>query len=77
MSPADPSMLARGRIGFTTTSGSTEVKWIRPDAAHLPYPMAKPTAQHSERARALIVIALTLACTLLAVYDLFLLAAGA
>jgi hypothetical protein len=32
--------------------------------------------EHSERARALIVIVLTLACTILAVFDLFLLASG-
>ena len=32
--------------------------------------------ERSERANALIVIVLTLACTVLALYDLFLLAAG-
>jgi hypothetical protein len=34
------------------------------------------STEHSERAIALIVIVLTLACTVLALYDLFLLAAG-
>ena len=40
--------------------------------------MSKAQAtERSERANALIVIVLTLACTVLALYDLFLLAAGA
>jgi len=38
---------------------------------------ASRAAERSERANALIVIALTLACSGLAIFDLFLLAAGA
>jgi hypothetical protein len=39
-------------------------------------PDSRATA-HSERTHALVVIVLTLACTALAIFDLFLLAAGA
>ena len=37
---------------------------------------SKAVQERSERANALIVIVLTLACTVLAIFDLFLLAAG-
>ncbi len=59
-------------------SGAHDVQWIRPDRpAYLPPPMSKtPATERSERANALIVIVLTLACTALAVFDLFLLALG-
>jgi hypothetical protein len=60
-------------------TGSRDVHWIRPDGpAYLPPPMSEtPATERSERAHALIVIVLTLACTALAVFDLFLLALGA
>jgi hypothetical protein len=79
MSPFDLSAGQSGGVGFTPASGSPDVKWIRPDrTTHLPpSPMAtSQAAERSERANALIVIGLTLACTVLAIYDLFLLAAG-
>ena len=78
MSPFDLSAGQSSRVGFTPTSGAPDVRWIRPDRlAYLPPPMAKTAIrERSERANALIVIVLTLACTVLALYDLFLLAAG-
>jgi hypothetical protein len=64
-------------VGFTPVSGAPDVRWIRPDRpAHLPPPASKAVQERSERANALIVIVLTLACTVLAIFDLFLLAAG-
>jgi len=78
MSPFDLSAGQSSRVGFAPASGSSEVTWIRPDRpTHLPPPMPKSAAgERTERANALIVIALTLACTALAVFDLFLLASG-
>jgi hypothetical protein len=78
MSPFDLSAGQSSRVGFTSASGSPEVRWIRPGTpAHLPPPMSKSAAgERTERASALIVIALTLACTALSLYDLFLLASG-
>jgi hypothetical protein len=78
MSPFDPSAGRSGHVGFTPMSGSPEVRLIRPATpTHLPPPMPKPPArERSERTSALIVIMLTLACTALAFYDMFLLAAG-
>ena len=78
MSPFDLSAGQSSRVGFVSTSGSSDVKWIAPDRqAYLPPPMSKTAIrERSERANALIVIVLTLACTVLAIFDLFLLAAG-
>jgi hypothetical protein len=78
MSPFDMSAGQSGRVGLTLASGPSDVKWIRPDRlAYLPPPMSKTAIQErSERANALIVIVLTFACTVLAIFDLFLLAAG-
>jgi hypothetical protein len=78
MSPFDLSAEQSNRVGFAPTSGPTDVKWIRSDRpAYLPPPMPKTAIrERSERANALIVIALTLACTILAIFDLFLLASG-
>jgi hypothetical protein len=78
MSPFDLSAGQSGRMGFMPASGAPDVKWIRPDrSAYLPPPMSKSAAtERSERANALIVIVLTLACTILAIFDLFLLASG-
>jgi hypothetical protein len=77
MSPFDLSAGQASRPGLTPTSGPTDVKWIRPDTpAHLPPPMAKSVQEHTERANALIVIVLTLSCTAVAIFDLFLLAVG-
>jgi hypothetical protein len=77
MSPFDLSAGPSSRVGFTPVSGAPDVRWIRPDRpAHLPPPASKAVQERSERANALIVIVLTLACTALAIFDLFLLAAG-
>jgi hypothetical protein len=78
MSPFDLSAGQSNRVGFTPASGAPDVKWIRPDRpAYLPPPMSNAAATgRSERVNALIVIVLTLACTVLAVFDLFLLASG-
>jgi len=78
MSPFDLSAGPSSRVGFAPTSGASDVRWIRPDRpAYLPPPMSKSAMkERSERANALIVIVLTLACTVLAIFDLFLLAAG-
>jgi hypothetical protein len=78
MSPSDLSAVQSSRLGFTSASGSQDVKWIRPDTpTYLPPPMSRAAAgERAERTNALIVIVLTLACTALSLYDLFLLAAG-
>jgi hypothetical protein len=79
MSLFDLSAGPSSRVGLAPTSGSPDVRWIRPDTpVHLPPPMSKAALrERSERANALIVIALTFACTALAIFDLFLLALGA
>jgi hypothetical protein len=78
MSPFDLGIGQSSRVGFAPTSGSSDVRWIRPDRpAYLPPPASKAAIQErSERANAMIVIVLTLACTVLAIFDLFLLASG-
>ena len=78
MSPFDPSAGQFGHVELTLASGPSDVKWIRPGGqAYLPPSMSKSMAtERSERVNALVVIVLTLACTALAVFDLFLLAAG-
>jgi hypothetical protein len=59
-------------------SSSPEVSWIRPQSQiGLPPSMQRSRAvERAERANANVVILLTLACTVLAIFDLFLLAAG-
>ncbi len=78
MSPFDLSAGQSSRVGFAPASGSSDVRWIRPDGpAHLPPPTSKSAVrERSERTNALIVLVLTLACTTLAIFDLFLLASG-
>ena len=78
MSPFDLGAGQSNRVGFTPASGAPDVKWIRPDRqAYLPPPMSKTAIrERSERANAMIVIVLSLACTALAIFDLFLLASG-
>jgi hypothetical protein len=68
-----------GHLGFTYASGPPDVKWIRPDnPTHLPTRMSRSDVQdRTERANALIVMGLTLGCTVLSLFDLFLLASGA
>jgi hypothetical protein len=78
MSHFDLNTGPSSRVDFAPTS-SPDVRWTRPDGlAYLPPPMSKAALrERSERANALIVIVLTLACTVLAIFDLFLLASGA
>ncbi len=78
MSPFDPSAGHSSRIGFTPTSSRLDVRWIGPNMpAHVPPPMSKSAIrERTERANALIVAVLTLACTVLAIFDLLLLASG-
>lgn len=54
---------------------ATSVTRIRDASAH-PLPVLPRVEDRSEHTTALIVITLSLACTVLAIYDLFLLAAG-
>jgi hypothetical protein len=67
-----------GRIcamAFIPAAGSHDVHWIGPGS--LPPKMPEQARQEREdRAHARIVIVLTLACTLLSIYDLVLLASG-
>lgn len=79
MSPFDVSGGQASHVGFAPASGAPDVKWIHSGApAYRPPATSTSTAaERSERVNAMIVIALTLACTVLAIYDLFLLAAGA
>jgi hypothetical protein len=67
-----------GRIASTPKIGQPKVEWIRPHAPrYAPRQMLKSTGQErSERTNAMIVIVLTLACTAMAIVDLFLLASG-
>ena len=65
-------------MGFVSANGPTDVKWIRPDGQ--PY-RSSPGSRSAgtargDQANAWIVIVLTLACTTLALFDLFLLAVG-
>ncbi len=77
MSPLDLSAGSSGSMGFTP-GGSPDVRLIRPATpTYMPPPMPPAVGRHTDRMSALIVIALTLACTALALYDLVLLASGA
>jgi hypothetical protein len=54
-----------------------DVKWLREaPPGYLPPPILKSAAERTERANALIVTGLTLACTAMAALDLFLAALG-
>ncbi len=65
-----------GLAGVGLPDGGHEVRWIGPRRdVYLPPP--RPTGRsRSEQAPAIIVILLTLACTALCIFDLFLLASG-
>jgi hypothetical protein len=74
MSPGGPR--SKGLVGAGLPDGGHEVRWIRPQrGVYLPPP--KPAGRsRSEQAPAIVVILLTLACTALCIFDLFLLASG-
>jgi hypothetical protein len=77
MSPFDMSAGQASCVGFTPMSGPPDLRLIRPDTpAYLPAPMLKSVQERTERTNALIVTLLTLACTAMSVFDLFLLASG-
>ena len=63
---------------FAPASGAPDVKWIAPDGRPTCRRRCRKSAirERSERANAMIVIVLTFACTVLAIFDLFLLASG-
>jgi hypothetical protein len=76
-----PYSLGRSQVygsSATAMSPSHEVSWIRPQSqSYAPPPMRPSQArERAERANASVVIMLTLACTALSIFDLFLLAAG-
>jgi hypothetical protein len=77
MSHFDLSAGHYSQVGFTPAS-APDVKVISPNSQAYPPPPMQPSSatERSERATARIVIALTLACTILALYDLFLLTTG-
>jgi hypothetical protein len=74
MSPIDLSAGQSSRVGFTLASGSPNVTWNRPTTSIPRLHSAAPKG--NEQLNALIVIVLTLACTVLSLFDLFLLASG-
>ncbi len=58
------------------TDGSPNVRWIRPESMAYNPTSLSSTGGRSDQTAAMIVMVLTLACTALAVFDLYLLAAG-
>jgi hypothetical protein len=63
--------------GAGRSGGMPQVAWVRPDAQlHRSPPPGHRADDHAERTHVLIVSVLTLVCSALALYDLFLLAAG-
>jgi hypothetical protein len=79
MSPFDLSSGQSGRVGLTPAIGSADVQWIRPAGTPdpwMPPPPSSSARDRTDQVQALIVIVLTLACTALALFDLFLLASG-
>jgi hypothetical protein len=74
VSPLDPRAGHSGSVGFKP-GGSPDVRLTRPATpTYAPPPMPPVVRRHTHRMSALVVIALTLACTALALYDLVLLA---
>jgi hypothetical protein len=72
--PPAPRLVAMSPIDPGT---GLDVKWIQ-DAppSYLPPPILKSADERTERANAMIVTGLTLACTAMALFDLFLAALG-
>ena len=62
----------------TRASGEATLRWIRPDTPNYmpPGAMRDERRERGANTTAMIVIGLTLACTLLALFDLFQLASG-
>jgi len=75
MSPSTPT------IRFTDSRRSSSahqggVTWIRPESSVYVPPPLPQARDRSEQTSAIVVIVLTLACTALSIFDLFLLASG-
>ncbi len=67
----------RRLAGQTLPAGAHQVVWDRPEwQVRVPPPPPPTAGDHSERTRAVTVVVLTLACTALSIFDLFLLALG-
>jgi hypothetical protein len=66
------------RIGFLTPGAArSTIEWIEPDAPARATPRTQAArGERRDNTTALIVIGLTFACTVLALFDLFQLAAG-
>jgi hypothetical protein len=62
-------------VGFLTPGALSSIQWIQPDAPTRGQP-ANGRRQRADNTTALIVVGLTFACTVLALFDLFQLAAG-
>ncbi len=79
MIPFDLSAGQSGRVGLTPAIGPADVQWVRPAGTPdpwLPPPPSSSARDRTDQVQALVVIVLTLACTALALFDLFLLASG-
>jgi hypothetical protein len=77
MSSFDTGAHFLGHVGVGDSGGAPRVSWIRPDAQlHRLPPPGRGVNDDAERTHVLIVSVLTLVCSALALYDLFLLAAG-
>jgi len=78
MSHFDVSAEQSSRMEFAPTSGLADVKLTHPyGQAHLVPRMSEAAVQEqSKRANALLALALTIACIVLVMFDLFLLASG-
>ena len=66
-------------VAMTPIDPSTglDIKWVREATpTYLPPPMLKSAQERTDQVNALIVTALSLACTAVAVFDLFLAALG-
>lgn len=67
----------RRLAGQPLPAGAHQVVWDRPEwQARVPPPPPPAVGDRSERTRAVTVVVLTLACTVLSIFDLFLLASG-
>ncbi len=79
MTETQSSAQAARRAPYAPGSGEGRIQWIRPEGSGYVPPAAAaraPGRERSDRTTAMIVITLTMACTLLAIFDLFQLATG-
>lgn len=78
MSELQSAQRTGARAGYARASAEPSVQWIRSETAdYVPPALTKAERRaRSDNSTALLVIGLTVACTLLAIFDLFQLAAG-